>query len=124
MKHLFVTIMLSLITGCAAMEKEAQDRFCNQEGAYQQGVNDAQGGQNMRADWLAYQCPSEQKIVVKKYYIDGYMTIKNKPIININNNNNTYGQSCLAKPGHESFQAVCSALGASICNLNSSCIYR
>lgn len=124
MKLTLLLLLASALGGCAAMERDAQDRFCNQEGAYQYGVNDAQNGENLRADWLAYQCPAAQKSLVKKFYIDGYMTIKNKPIININTNTIMNAQSCVAKPGQESYQPICSALGASICNMNAACIYR
>ncbi len=85
MKYLLLLIGV-ILSGCAAMERDAQERVCNQAGAYQYGVNDAQNGENMRADMLAHQCHPSQKNLVKRFYIDGYMAMKNQPLVSINNN--------------------------------------
>jgi hypothetical protein len=76
--------MLSLV-GCAAMQKDFQDKTCHYDGAFEKGVNDAQQNESMNAERTAYQCPEATKADVRTGYRDGYMGVKSKPAgININ----------------------------------------
>jgi hypothetical protein len=69
----FLVLML-LLTSCAMLKKETQDRFCNYHGAFEFGVNDALESQPMKAREYASACDEKTKPQALKGYEEGYLS--------------------------------------------------
>ena len=117
-------VSILIFAGCAALEKQHQDLFCNYGGAYEKGVNDAQSGAPMNTLRVTHLCDPAAKSEATKGYTEGYMTIKKTPTININTNYNSNGPSCNARTGQEAHQSFCAAQNSFTCAAHQMCIYR
>jgi hypothetical protein len=68
--------VMAAACGCESMARDFEERACNYEGAFQQGLNDAKADKKMNSEALAYQCPANTKSDVRKGYREGYSSIK------------------------------------------------
>src|SRR5689334_471103 len=67
-----IAIYLALLfSGCASMQQYIHDNYCNYEGAYTVGMNDANSGAEMNAMPAAH-CPEATKAEVRRGYREGY----------------------------------------------------
>jgi hypothetical protein len=65
-KHLLLLPLLLLFPACAAMQQQAVDVLCNEDGAYQQGYNDGHGPGKMDSSFVAM-CPADQEKIRRSY---------------------------------------------------------
>ena len=70
LRHLIAFSMLGA-TSCAAMMNSYRETYCNYDGAYKKGMNDAQSRQAMAQDF-ADPCFNEQKAQAERGYREGY----------------------------------------------------
>lgn len=68
--------LLSFVFSCTHMKENYRERVCNYDGAYEEGTNDAQNGEEMRGSYVANQCHDKVKADVRKGYRDGYTNSK------------------------------------------------
>ncbi len=91
-KKILITFSLILLTACASPRKQKEARleeqkrnaysqtYCNYNGAYRKGYNDAQTQKPMSVD-LEQNCVPERRTQVSTGYMDGYQAyIKSKPM--------------------------------------------
>ena len=97
-------LCLTLLFSCTQMQENYRQRVCHYDGAFEEGTNDAQTGDQMRGEYVAAQCPDQVKADVRKGYRDGYVQSKaSRPTsIVINNNSkenrrrkNDYNKMCI-----------------------------
>jgi len=70
----FMLMVSILLSGCAAIQQQARQDFCNPEGAYAKGSNDAQAGQPMAANFAGSLCVAGQYPIAElnQSYRKGY----------------------------------------------------
>ena len=115
MFHLKLTtafVAILFLSACATLEKDYQNKVCNETGGYERGVNDARQGLLMNQSF-AQSC--EPSIIVavqagyKKGYQDGIAMVQaDKPATQINGNiggDNSKAYHCEAKAFSETFSA-------------------
>ena len=80
-----VAFLLVFCFSCASLRESFQANYCNYEGAYSAGTNDANGGHPMSGA-PAIGCPEESRAEVRRGYREGYSNAqKNRPVqLNIN----------------------------------------
>ncbi len=69
---IILTICTGLGSGCAAMLKQWQEDTCHYDGAYSEGMNDAQQGKDMLPARLTHSCPDHTLGDVQTGYREGY----------------------------------------------------
>lgn len=121
-KLLLIGVLVLAATSCETMQKMNQERFCNYNGAYEQGVNDAQNGKQMNAIPYTMDCVGASKDEATKGYREGFMTIKTAPVISTNQNN--VPKACHADIGKEAHESFCNRMNEFSCKAHAICVYR
>jgi hypothetical protein len=66
-----VTVVLASLCSCAAMEENYRETYCNYDGSYRRGYNDARYYRPMDV-YESSSCLPEQKVAADRGYADGY----------------------------------------------------
>ena len=61
------------VSSCSTTSSLVRERYCNVNGAYEKGVNDALLSRTMNSDWLE-NCDQQAKIEIQKKYQEGFVT--------------------------------------------------
>jgi hypothetical protein len=70
---------LFLAQGCSHVDGYIREHYCNANGAYEKGVNDAMTGRLMDSTWVN-NCDERSNHEIGKQYQDGFVTgLKNAP---------------------------------------------
>ncbi|MEI6790376.1 MAG: hypothetical protein WCK42_04260 [Myxococcaceae bacterium] len=80
-----ILVLVAMLVNCASFREHIRENYCNYEGAYTAGMNDATSGARMN-NGLASLCPEVSKVEVQRGYREGYTNgQKSKPAqLNLN----------------------------------------
>lgn len=83
MKTIFSTLALSAtllaFSGCTHVKGAIEERYCNELGAYQKGMNDGLSGAQMDNSWIAL-CGTDDQHEFGKKYQEGFVVgVKKAP---------------------------------------------
>lgn len=124
MKAILLSGLLLCLNGCAALTKDYQRRTCHYEGGYETGVNHAQSGQTMNTEQVTSACEENTKAETSRGYREGYTSIKQAPVININGPGRAMPR-CQAQPGKEAHQSFCANLNEFACRAHTTaCMFQ
>ena len=68
---LLAAVLMLLFPGCAGMTEMYRQSYCNFDGGFKKGMNDAQNGSPMDANF-SYPCSDVEKKDAEKGYRKGY----------------------------------------------------
>ena len=67
-----LSVVLPVLSGCAAIDADVRARLCNEGGAYEEGFNAGRAGQEMGAHWVGT-CDARDRPAVHGAYREGYL---------------------------------------------------
>lgn len=68
--HSGIVVILLAFSACAGMQADWQAQYCNHDGAYEKGMNDARSGGSMNS--ISQSCPPETQAAVAAGYREGF----------------------------------------------------